>query len=106
AAAAFLAWLPAHLSEHADRVSDAVIGSDDEPYPFLSAALFEGDLDALKAFNQRMAAREGPIVLVQGLTPEAIARGKTYRLERLLAERSVSINTAAAGGNASLMTSG
>lgn len=106
AAAAFLASLPAHLSEHADRVSDAVIGSDDEPYPFLSAALFEGDLDALKAFNQRMAAREGPIVLVQGLTPEAIARGKTYRLERLLAERSVSINTAAAGGNASLMTIG
>jgi RHH-type proline utilization regulon transcriptional repressor/proline dehydrogenase/delta 1-pyrroline-5-carboxylate dehydrogenase len=37
----------------------------------------------------------------------ALAHGKEdYALERLIAERSVSINTAAAGGNANLMTIG
>ena len=34
------------------------------------------------------------------------AREQEYALERLLTERSVSVNTAAAGGNANLMTIG
>ncbi len=49
-----------------------------------------------------LAARPGPIVGVQRLTPGA----SEIHLERLLVERSLSINTAAAGGNASLMTIG
>ncbi|EIC0328121.1 hypothetical protein K9471_004622, partial [Salmonella enterica subsp. enterica serovar Java] len=49
-----------------------------------------------------VAAREGAIVSVQGF-----ARGESnILLERLYIERSLSVNTAAAGGNASLMTIG
>jgi RHH-type proline utilization regulon transcriptional repressor/proline dehydrogenase/delta 1-pyrroline-5-carboxylate dehydrogenase len=68
--------------------------------------LFEGDGDALRAWNERIAAREGPILGVQGLTSDDLAAGAAYALEQLLAERSVSVNTAAAGGNASLMSIG
>jgi RHH-type proline utilization regulon transcriptional repressor/proline dehydrogenase/delta 1-pyrroline-5-carboxylate dehydrogenase len=70
------------------------------------AVLFEGDGDALRQLSRRVAARPGPIVSVQGLSSDAAAQGQSYVLERLLAERSLSINTAAAGGNASLMTIG
>ena len=52
------------------------------------------------------AQRAGPILAVHGLTSDALAAGAAYAPERLLAERSVSVNTAAAGGNASLMTIG
>ncbi|SCW39511.1 trifunctional transcriptional regulator/proline dehydrogenase/L-glutamate gamma-semialdehyde dehydrogenase [Ancylobacter rudongensis] len=70
------------------------------------AVLFEGDGDALRQLNEAIAAREGPIVLVHGLAPDDIARGETYPLDLLMLERSTSTNTAAAGGNASLMTLG
>ena len=72
----------------------------------VQAVLFEGDGDALLALNRRVAARAGAILSVQGLTAQALAAGEGYAIERLLAERSVSVNTAAAGGNASLMTIG
>jgi RHH-type proline utilization regulon transcriptional repressor/proline dehydrogenase/delta 1-pyrroline-5-carboxylate dehydrogenase len=68
--------------------------------------LFEGDSDALRLLGGRVAARPGPIVSVQGLSADAVAQGQSYVLDRLLAERSISVNTAAAGGNASLMTIG
>jgi len=68
--------------------------------------LFEGDGDDLRAWNQRIAARPGPILTVQGLTPDALAGGAAYALEVLVAEGSISVNTAAAGGNASLMSIG
>jgi RHH-type proline utilization regulon transcriptional repressor/proline dehydrogenase/delta 1-pyrroline-5-carboxylate dehydrogenase len=46
-------------------------------------------------------------VSVQGVATNALANGdEDYALERLLTERSVSVNTAAAGGNANLMTIG
>ena len=45
------------------------------------------------------ARRAGPVVSVERLAPGDPA----VPLERLVVERSVSINTAAAGGNASLM---
>ena len=70
------------------------------------AVLFEGDGDALQALNQRIAQRPGAILAVHGLTPDAVAAGAAYVPERLLTERSISVNTAAAGGNASLMTIG
>ncbi len=70
------------------------------------AVLFEGDSDALRALNQAIAARPGPIVSVQGLSSDELAAGHSYRLEGLLREVSVSVNTAAAGGNASLMMVG
>ncbi|NPE50826.1 trifunctional transcriptional regulator/proline dehydrogenase/L-glutamate gamma-semialdehyde dehydrogenase [Dickeya dadantii] len=66
------------------------------------AVIFHGDADRLRHLSEQLAQRAGAIVGVQGLS-----RGETdIVLERLLIERSLSINTAAAGGNASLMTIG
>jgi RHH-type proline utilization regulon transcriptional repressor/proline dehydrogenase/delta 1-pyrroline-5-carboxylate dehydrogenase len=66
------------------------------------AVIYHGDADQLRTVCETVASREGPIVSVQGF-----ARGETnLLLERLLIERSLSVNTAAAGGNASLMTIG
>ncbi|EOU9559593.1 trifunctional transcriptional regulator/proline dehydrogenase/L-glutamate gamma-semialdehyde dehydrogenase [Cronobacter dublinensis] len=66
------------------------------------AIIYHGDSDQLRALCEKVAAREGAIVSVQGF-----GRGETnLLLERLWLERSLSVNTAAAGGNASLMTIG
>ncbi|MDH4873825.1 trifunctional transcriptional regulator/proline dehydrogenase/L-glutamate gamma-semialdehyde dehydrogenase [Pseudomonas sp. BN515] len=66
------------------------------------AVLHHGDSDQLGAVCQQVASRKGPIIGVQGLS-----KGETaIPLERLLIERAISVNTAAAGGNASLMTIG
>ncbi|WP_160122484.1 trifunctional transcriptional regulator/proline dehydrogenase/L-glutamate gamma-semialdehyde dehydrogenase [Rhodovarius lipocyclicus] len=54
---------------------------------------------ALIALNQRLAALEGPILPL--LVPGADG---AYPLDPLVLERSISTNTAAAGGNASLMS--
>lgn len=72
------------------------------------AALFEGDGDELLCFLQETAGRPGPIVCVQSVSAGAFESDvvDSYVLERLLSERSVSVNTAAAGGNANLMTIG
>jgi RHH-type proline utilization regulon transcriptional repressor/proline dehydrogenase/delta 1-pyrroline-5-carboxylate dehydrogenase len=60
----------------------------------LAGTLFEGPADALLTLNQKIAARPGPILAIQ--TPP-------YRLEFLREEVSTSTNTAAAGGNATLL---
>jgi RHH-type proline utilization regulon transcriptional repressor/proline dehydrogenase/delta 1-pyrroline-5-carboxylate dehydrogenase len=66
------------------------------------AVIYHGDSDKLRQLCEDIAAREGAIITVQGL-----ARGDSaIQLERLYLERSLSVNTAAAGGNASLMTIG
>lgn len=66
------------------------------------AAIYHGDADQLRTLCEQIAQRGGAIVSVQGF-----AHGETnILLERLLIERSLSVNTAAAGGNASLMTIG
>ena len=64
----------------------------------LAGALIEDEGVALVATMQALADRPGPLVPVQ------VARdGGSYRLDLLLHEVSVSINTTASGGNASLM---
>jgi len=63
------------------------------------AVLHHGDAASRLAANAALAQRPGPIV---GLTSRAVGR-HDLPLERLLMERALSINTAAAGGNASLM---
>ena len=68
----------------------------------VDAVLHHGSADSLRATAAALAARPGPIVGLVGMTP-GDAR---VPLERLVIERSLSINTAAAGGNASLMTIG
>jgi len=71
------------------------------PAARFDVALHAGDADALRALQTQLARRPGPIVPVA----QADADGRVP-LERLLRERSLSVNTAAAGGNASLMTIG
>ncbi|ART48625.1 trifunctional transcriptional regulator/proline dehydrogenase/L-glutamate gamma-semialdehyde dehydrogenase [Acidovorax carolinensis] len=68
----------------------------------LDAVLHHGDAPSLQTVCTALARRAGPIVGVTALQP-----GDTeIPLERLLIERALSVNTAAAGGNASLMTIG
>jgi RHH-type proline utilization regulon transcriptional repressor/proline dehydrogenase/delta 1-pyrroline-5-carboxylate dehydrogenase len=98
-ARALLDSLPAIV---ADRISFAPI----EAATDLRAVLFDGDPEGLRALNRRLAQREGPILAVVAITPDGLAAGDDYDLNFLLEERSISTNTAAAGGNASLMTIG
>ena len=90
-ARAALVGLPREVAERIATVAGLDAAGD------LRAVLFAGDAASLLALNRRVAAREGRIVPV--LAGE-------YPLDRLLEERSVSTNTAAAGGNASLMAIG
>jgi RHH-type transcriptional regulator, proline utilization regulon repressor / proline dehydrogenase / delta 1-pyrroline-5-carboxylate dehydrogenase len=83
--------LPPHLAAQVVVVDDWLTMSD------VRGALYEGDRASLLALNARLADRPGPILMVQ-------VRGEAgYRPEWLVEERSISTNTAAAGGNASLM---
>ncbi len=66
------------------------------------AIIHHGDSDQLREVCQLAAKRPGAIVGVNGLN-----KGDSdIPLERLLVEHALSVNTAAAGGNASLMTIG
>lgn len=74
----------------------------ESPAVAVDAVLHQGDSASLQAVCKGLAQRPGPIV---GLT--TLPNGSTdVPLERLLMERALSVNTAAAGGNASLMTIG
>ncbi|MBC9177654.1 trifunctional transcriptional regulator/proline dehydrogenase/L-glutamate gamma-semialdehyde dehydrogenase [Pseudoroseomonas ludipueritiae] len=64
-----------------------------------AAVLFDGEAETLRGLNRDLAAQQGPLRPV--LLPE---ESGLYRPDMLLLERSVSTNTAAAGGNASLMS--
>ncbi|MDT3668848.1 MAG: trifunctional transcriptional regulator/proline dehydrogenase/L-glutamate gamma-semialdehyde dehydrogenase [Aromatoleum sp.] len=64
-----------------------------------AALLFDGPGASAHEWRRRLAARDGPILPL--VRPQPI-----YDPFRLVVERSLSINTAAAGGNASLMAMG
>lgn len=71
------------------------------------AVLYEGDADGLRHWLGLFAAGPGPIVPVFAVPRGALLAGTaTYDLAWLLNERAISTNTAAAGGNASLMSIG
>ena len=71
--------------------------------PF-AGVLIEGDAVRIKRLNLRIAQLPGPLVPVQAASSQELADSPdTYCLSRLLEEVSTSINTTAAGGNASLM---
>lgn len=67
------------------------------------AVLHTGDEASLHRVSDAVAQRAGPIV---GVTQVRADGFESIALERLIIERSLSVNTAAAGGNASLMTIG
>jgi RHH-type transcriptional regulator, proline utilization regulon repressor / proline dehydrogenase / delta 1-pyrroline-5-carboxylate dehydrogenase len=62
--------------------------------------------DDLKALARTLADWRGPIVGLQSLTETALSAGEDFALGQLIEEVTVTTNTAAAGGNASLMTIG
>jgi len=64
----------------------------------LNAVLFNGDKEHAEALRRQLALRDGALI------PLIITGHNGYELQRLVVERAVSVNTAAAGGNASLMT--
>lgn len=69
----------------------------------LDAVLFEGDADRLLSLLRIISSRTGAIVPVFSMRTEQIKAGHMWPLHRLLHEKSICVNTAAAGGNASLM---
>ncbi|MFN7856563.1 MAG: trifunctional transcriptional regulator/proline dehydrogenase/L-glutamate gamma-semialdehyde dehydrogenase [Acidovorax sp.] len=91
--------LPAEIQARVLLLAADALEHSDTP---LDAVLHHGDATSLKAVCQALARRAGPIVNVTSLPPGA----SDIPLERLLIERALSVNTAAAGGNASLMTIG
>ncbi|GAB2898947.1 trifunctional transcriptional regulator/proline dehydrogenase/L-glutamate gamma-semialdehyde dehydrogenase [Paralcaligenes sp. KSB-10] len=101
ASRAFFSGLDAEGKKRIRLVSENEIEQGD-----YQSVLFEGDSDTLREINQRVAARGGPIISVQGLSSDEIMAGREYVPDRLVREVSMCINTAAAGGNASLMMVG
>ncbi|WP_372396510.1 trifunctional transcriptional regulator/proline dehydrogenase/L-glutamate gamma-semialdehyde dehydrogenase [Azospirillum sp. HJ39] len=91
-----LARLPAELAARVRVTVDWLsIGPGGGP---LAGALVEGDSARLLAANRRIAELPGPLVLTQGFADCA-----AVEIAWLMNERSVSTNTTAAGGNASLV---
>jgi RHH-type proline utilization regulon transcriptional repressor/proline dehydrogenase/delta 1-pyrroline-5-carboxylate dehydrogenase len=87
--------LPTELGRHIARAAAEAIGD-------AGAVLFEGDDTALCPMAMQIAERGGPLTALY----TAAAKPPWYPLEFLMTERTISVNTAAAGGNASLMTIG
>ncbi|CAM1655326.1 trifunctional transcriptional regulator/proline dehydrogenase/L-glutamate gamma-semialdehyde dehydrogenase [Bartonella apis] len=76
----------------------------DGPY---AGALIEGDENSIIEKQKIIAALSGPIILTQAAASEELTSAELpYNLGYLSEEVSTSVNTAAAGGNASLMTIG
>jgi RHH-type proline utilization regulon transcriptional repressor/proline dehydrogenase/delta 1-pyrroline-5-carboxylate dehydrogenase len=84
-----------------DVQSRVQLASDwSSPTVAFEAVLLHGDAGELARVQRVLAERDGPVIAVERLDPGDAA----IPLERLVVERCVSVNTAAAGGNATLMT--
>ncbi len=86
----------------AARAAIDLVADWQSPQAKFDAVLHHAPQDELRAVAANLALRGGPIVGLHGFAPGEDAAP----IERLLIERVVSVNTAAAGGNASLMTVG
>ncbi|CAJ0557369.1 unnamed protein product, partial [Mesorhabditis spiculigera] len=93
----FVKQLPTDVQARIDITADWTSDTAD-----FDAVIYHGDSDRLRQVSQAIAVRPGAIIGVQGLE----AGDTAINLERLVIERAVSVNTAAAGGNASLMSIG
>ena len=69
----------------------------------LAAMIVEGDREAVLRATQAAADRPGAIISVHAASSAECRAGVAYNADWLLEEVSTSINTTAAGGNASLM---
>jgi RHH-type proline utilization regulon transcriptional repressor/proline dehydrogenase/delta 1-pyrroline-5-carboxylate dehydrogenase len=95
-----LSGLPPELAHRIARVEDPFDA------PALAFALLEGEGAVTSEALRKLAARPGPIVRLQALSGARLAAGEDYNLADLVEECATATNTAAAGGNASLMTIG
>ncbi|NIF82896.1 trifunctional transcriptional regulator/proline dehydrogenase/L-glutamate gamma-semialdehyde dehydrogenase [Comamonas sp. Tr-654] len=91
--------LPEALRRHVLLLPDKLSIEEIAQTEAMDAALLECDDADFLQWSQALAARPGPLVL-----PTRCQAGHPVRLERLWHERALSHNTAAAGGNAALMT--
>jgi RHH-type proline utilization regulon transcriptional repressor/proline dehydrogenase/delta 1-pyrroline-5-carboxylate dehydrogenase len=98
AARRLAARLPAELRRHIEFAVDPRTAR-------AGIAIAHASPDRIAEVSRRLAEREGPIVGLMACAPGEHDADK-LALERLYVERSLSVNTAAAGGNASLMTIG
>ena len=99
-AARVFSGLPVELAHRISRVEDPLSA------PALAFALLEGEGDAMVHALRRLAGRPGPIVRLQALSSARLAAGEDYNLADLVEECAIATNTAAAGGDANLMTIG
>jgi RHH-type proline utilization regulon transcriptional repressor/proline dehydrogenase/delta 1-pyrroline-5-carboxylate dehydrogenase len=95
-----LSGLPSELAHRISHVEDPLSA------PALAFALLEGDETATSEVLRKLANRTGPIVRLRALSSARLAAGEDYNLADLVEECALATNTAAAGGNASLMTIG
>lgn len=74
------------------------------PVTWAVAVLCEGNAADIAAISERVAGWAGPIVNVQGFETARLNLGEAcYAIDLLVDEVATSVNTAAAGGNATLM---
>src|SRR5690606_19707780 len=104
---AFAVWdgkseIAANLYRRLPAAVQACVALEDHwpDHPGFEVALHHGSPESLAAALRVLAEREGAIVPVASMSSGDTA----VPLERLVVERSISIDTTAAGGNASLMT--
>jgi RHH-type transcriptional regulator, proline utilization regulon repressor / proline dehydrogenase / delta 1-pyrroline-5-carboxylate dehydrogenase len=62
--------------------------------------------ESLRELLSDVAEKDGPIASAFSLCPMRFGAGETWPLDGLMDEQAVTVNTTAAGGNASLMTIG
>ncbi len=91
---------PMQLTTIPDVLLGNILVCTDPASETFQAVLFDGNAQSLHDLAIELAERPGPIVAVHAVQD---TNGPHYPLECLLLERSISTNTAAAGGNASLM---
>jgi len=89
--------LPAEMRTHVALARDPFA-----PEVAYDSVLLHGSTGELADVQRKLAQRDGPVIGVERLEPSETE----VPLERLVVERALSINTAAAGGNATLMTIG
>ncbi len=102
-ARALVESLPAGLRQRIRLVDDWR-----SPAVAFDAVLHHGQAESLRQTGIALADRDGPIIAISATNAmDTCPPGQTgIALERLVVERAISLNTAAAGGNASLMSLG
>ena len=88
-----------HLQSMPEQLRKSIKIIQDTEKDAFDAVLYQGSEQKLMQLQKDIAQRQGAIV---GITH--LENGQSIPLDRLIIERAISINTAAAGGNASLMT--